>query len=99
MQWLGELWRRLLFQIRRRQFDSDLEEEMRFHLDMQARGGGGAAARRQFGNELLLRESARDAWSWRWVDALARDIRYALRAFGRSPATTSGGGASARTPR
>jgi hypothetical protein len=34
---IGEVWRRLLFLFRRR-FDRDLEEEMRFHLDMQARG-------------------------------------------------------------
>jgi hypothetical protein len=36
MEWLGELGRRLMCWLRRRQFDRDLEEEMRFHLDMKA---------------------------------------------------------------
>jgi predicted permease len=98
MDWLGELWRRLLFPLRRRQLDRDLEEEMRFHLDMKAgqnletgtdAGEARYAARRRFGNELALREAAREAWSWRWLDALARDVRYGVRAFGRSPGFTA----------
>ena len=50
MEWPGELRRRLLFPFRRRQFDRDLEEEMRFHLDMKAREAGPAAAQKTFGN-------------------------------------------------
>ena len=37
MERLAEVWRRLLFLFRRRQFDRDLEEEMRFHLEMKGR--------------------------------------------------------------
>ena len=58
----GEWWRRLLFPFRRRQFDRDLEEEMRFHLDMKAREAGPAAARRIFGNVALFQEQSREAW-------------------------------------
>ena len=47
---MTELWRRLLFLFRRRQFESELEEEMRFHLEMKSQEIGTAAARRQFGN-------------------------------------------------
>jgi len=33
---LSQLWRRMLFYARRDQFDRELEEEMRFHLEMKA---------------------------------------------------------------
>jgi hypothetical protein len=40
MDWLastlGEFWRRLSFLWNRRRIDRDLEEEMRFHVDMKA---------------------------------------------------------------
>lgn len=35
MNWLGELARRLNMLIHHRQFDADLEEEMRFHLELR----------------------------------------------------------------
>lgn len=89
MERLGEVWRRLLCLFRRRQFDRELQEEMQFHLDSKARESTATAARQQFGNELLLRETARETWSWRWLDALARDVRYGVRAFGRSPGFTA----------
>jgi hypothetical protein len=40
---MARLWRKLMFLIRRERFDRDLEDEMRFHLDMKARAGGGTA--------------------------------------------------------
>ena len=81
----GELWRRLLFLFRRRQFDRDLEEEMRFHLDMQARESGAAAARRKFGNTALWQEESREAWGWMAAERLLLDIRYAARTLRKSP--------------
>jgi hypothetical protein len=33
---LSQLWRRLLFYLWRDRFDRELEEEMRFHLEMKA---------------------------------------------------------------
>jgi hypothetical protein len=56
---MSELWQRLRVLFRRGQFDRDLEEEMQFHLEMQAEENHGNgisaeesryAARRQFGN-------------------------------------------------
>jgi hypothetical protein len=35
MQWLGEVWRRLTFLFRRRQFQRELREEMNEHLRMK----------------------------------------------------------------
>ena len=89
MERLHELRRRLAFLFRRRQFECDLEEEMRFHLEMKARETGAAAARRQFGNMTLLREDSRAAWGWAWLEALARDLRYGMRLYRRSPGFTA----------
>ena len=86
MDWPGELWRRLLYPLRRRQFDRDLEEEMRFHLEMKAAESGDAAARRSFGNLALLQEDSRRAWGWAGIEAWAGDLKYALRTLRRNPA-------------
>lgn len=74
---MSELWRRLLFLFRRRQFDRDLEYEMRFHLEM--------SGRRRFGNLALAQEDSRAAWGWMWADDLGRDANYAARSLRRSP--------------
>src|SRR5208283_2252215 len=85
MDWLGEVWRRLRFGFRRRQFDRDLEEEMRFHLDMKATESGAAAARRRFGNAALLQEDSRQAWGWAGLEAWAADVKYAVRVLRKNP--------------
>jgi predicted permease len=38
-----------------------------------------------FGNTLRLREDARDAWGWRWLDDLVHDTRFAWRSLRHSP--------------
>ncbi|MBO0719358.1 MAG: ABC transporter permease [Blastocatellia bacterium] len=85
---LLQLWHRLLFYTRRDRFDRELEEEMRFHLEMKAEENLAAgisadeaqyAARRQFGNQTLLQEASRDMWSFRFLETLAQDLRYGLR--------------------
>ena len=85
---LSQLWRRLLFYMRRDRFDRELEEEMRFHLEMKAEENLAAGvspeearyvARRQFGNQTLLQEVSRDMWSFRFLETLAQDLRYGLR--------------------
>ncbi len=78
MEWLGELWRRLLFFLRRGQFHRDLEEEMRLHQELRAEAHtedgmapaeAGYAARREFGNPLVLRERSREIWGLAWLEA------------------------------
>ena len=73
MDWLRELARRLRMLIHRRQYDADLEEEMRLHLKLrqqeQLQSGmtaydAHAAARRQFGNLTSLKERSGIAWGW-----------------------------------
>ena len=98
MERIGELWRKLTLLLRRRQFDRDLQQEMQFHRDMQEQqnqaGGMTAAdarstARRRFGSGLAWQKASREAWSWRWLDGLARDVRHALRGFSRNPGFTA----------
>jgi len=91
---MSKLWRRLAFLLFRRGFDGDLEEEMRFHLEMKARAKGGTedagyAAQRQFGNALLLREKSRDMWGWVWLETLMQDVRYGARMLAKNPGFTA----------
>src|SRR5262249_12730659 len=90
--------RRLLFHARRNRFDRELEEEMRFHLEMKAEENltegtspeeARYAARRQFGNQTLLLEVSRDMWSFRFLETIARDLRYALRMMSKNPGFTA----------
>src|SRR5262247_3387973 len=94
MDKLSQLWRKLLFYLRRDRFDRELEEEMRFHLEMKMEENFAAgtsleesryAARRQFGNQTILREVSREMWSFRFPETLAQDLRYALRMLRRNP--------------
>jgi predicted permease len=88
MDRLMQLWRRLIFYLRRDRFYRELEEEMRFHQMMSAEENqvkgqpeeeARYAAQRQFGNQTLLLEGSRDMWAFRWVEMLFQDLRYGAR--------------------
>ncbi len=75
---IGEWIRRLGYLLRRRELEDELRREMEAH---RAEMGEPPA----FGNTLRLREEARDAWGWRWLDDLVQDTRFAWRTLRHSP--------------
>jgi predicted permease len=95
MAFLSEAIRRLAHLSRRREFEANLADEIRFHLesrvaDLEAagnsRGEALAQARRELGPVALVCEDSRSAWTFRWLQDVAADLRYTLRAFRRNPA-------------
>jgi putative ABC transport system permease protein len=97
MEWLDELRRRLSVLFRRDRFDRDLEEEMQFHLEMQAEENQESgmpaeesrySARRRFGNAMLLKEESRGVWGWESLQRLGQDFKYAIRMLRRDPGFT-----------
>jgi macrolide transport system ATP-binding/permease protein len=68
---MDHFFRRLRFYFRRRQFEAELDEEMRHHAAL----AGGP----QFGNLTLLKEESRAMWTWTFLEQLRQDLRYAVR--------------------
>ncbi len=82
------LFRRFIWWLRQRSKESQLREELQFHLDQEAREKREAglpadqaawAAHRDLGNEAKLREDVRALWTWRPLDELSQDLRFAFR--------------------
>ena len=74
---------------RRRQLDRDLEDELRFHLEMKAEETGDAReARRRLGNVTLLKEVCREMWAFAALESWWMDIRYAFRTLAKNQGVT-----------
>jgi predicted permease len=78
----------------RRRRERELDEEIAAHLAMatadrvvrgQSPAKAEADARREFGNEGLVREAARAQWGWSALERFGQDVRYGLRLLRRSP--------------
>ena len=87
MNWLSRIFRR-------RKLYSDLDEEIRLHIEERTeqlmREGmthrdAEHAARRAFGNRTALKERSREVWQWSTVESVWADVRFALRQLRRSP--------------
>ena len=81
-----------------RRRNQDLDEEIQAHLAMAvqdriARGESPSeaarAARRELGNETVIKEITREVWGWTAVERFVQDLRYALRQMRRNPGFTA----------
>jgi hypothetical protein len=91
---LSPLIVRLRALVFRRAVDSELNEEMRYHLDRETErniaagmeaAAGRDAARRAMGNFSVNIEQARDAWRWRWLEEPRQDLAFGARGYRRAP--------------
>ena len=91
------LLRRLAWWLRGRRKEDELREELAFHLSEEAaeRQASGLqadqarwAAQRDLGNEARVREEARAIWTWRPLEELSQDLRFALRTMFNNRAIT-----------
>src|SRR5580692_13198222 len=88
-------WQMIRWQSKNR--DEDVERELRSDLELEEEEQRDAgisedearyAALRAFGNPTLIREQTSAIWSWNWLESLARDLRFSLRALRRTPGFT-----------
>ena len=84
MEWFAQFGRRLQQLFGRKQWENDLAEEMRLHVDLRSaeRSAHGVSpldadseARKRFGNATILREQSRGAWGWTTVETCWQDLR------------------------
>lgn len=92
---MRELLRRLKYLVRRERHAAELDEELRFHLEMRAEklrqaglsvSDADGAARRRFGNVTAMTEASRAAWGFGSVDELWREVQLAARRLRQRPA-------------
>jgi predicted permease len=81
----------------RKRFQTDLEEEIRLHLELRERehteqgvvpSESRGAAYRKFGNPTSIMEKSYLAWGWGWLESLLQDARFALRQLWKTPGYT-----------
>lgn len=94
---VNELWRRFRVFLRRDEWTQELDEEMKFHLELRAKANqergmpaaeAALAAKRRFGNPVALRENTRDVWNAQWVESMWKDVMYSTRRLVRDRAAT-----------
>ena len=91
MTW-HDLWLRVRALFLRQRVEAELEEELQFHLEMEARKNAAAGrpeatrlARRRFGSLDQVKEECRTVRGTQLIESVFLDIQYALRGFRRAP--------------
>jgi predicted permease len=93
---LRDLKLRLRALIARRRVERDLDDELAFHVEREARklidqgmapDRARATAQARFGPTALVADACRDERGTAFVDHTIRDVRFALRSFRRAPLT------------
>ncbi|HEX8764415.1 MAG TPA: permease prefix domain 1-containing protein, partial [Candidatus Acidoferrum sp.] len=91
---LSDLWIRVRAMLRRKSVESELDEELRFHLERQvekyvrsgmSREDARRRARVEFGGVELAKEECRDARGVNFIDSVLQDLRYGVRTLGKNP--------------
>lgn len=95
---LRDILLRLRALIFRRRTENELDEELKFHLEMQARKNrrhhddpaeAERLARVQFGSPALAAEQCRDQRGISFIEVFAKDLRFAARMLRKSPGFTA----------
>ena len=90
-------WNRFRLRARGGRLESELSDEIRLHREMieeelvrdgMSRAEAARAAARQFGNSASAADLSRDEWTFPRIDAVAKDVRFALRLMLRHPLLT-----------
>src|SRR5262249_19771738 len=83
--------------LRRSQSESELDEELRYHIEQQAEQNirlgmtpeeARNSARKAFGGVEQAKERSRDARGVRWIEDLRQDLRYGARMLVKNPGFT-----------
>src|SRR5262245_52088749 len=96
------VWKDFLLRLRalfsRRRMDEDLQAELDFHIEMQARKNlgndldpdeAGRRARLKFGSVARTTEECRDERGISAIEIFVKDVRFGLRMLRKSPSFTS----------
>ena len=83
------MWSRLRKTFRGDRHSAEIEEELQFHLDMDAADGHDhRQTRLRLGNVTRIQEETRAMGIVEWLDSTLHDARYGLRQLRRTPALT-----------
>src|SRR5262245_30840775 len=85
IEWLKALRLRIKMLTRRRQLETDLDDELEFHRAMRE-GDASRGVSRRFGNVATFKEQCRELWTFPLAESILADVRYAMRRIAKAPA-------------